>query len=181
MGMHHESRVAYDAGQKYLLDADKNATAAKTSAANAIAKTMAANKVAAGAGGAGAGGKEYVIGPAELLGQIKEEHPEWSPDKQKAEARRQYMAGKSAGYQGVETKVESTEQLDAAKRFDAQKLLDSKNYRAAKGDPVKIAELDRQNAARVGSGTSKLKCVLRSSKKGKSRSLRRRFNGILQL
>jgi len=150
MGLHHESRAAYDSGQKSLLEADKNATAAKTAAANAIARTMAANKVSGGAGGAGAGGKEYVIGPAELLPQIVQEHPEWTPEKQKAEARRQYMAGKSAGYQGVETKVESTEQLDAAKRFDAQKLLDSKNYRAAKGDPAKLAELDRQNAARVG-------------------------------
>lgn len=150
MGLHHEARVAYDAGQKFLIDADKNATAAKTSAANAIAKTMAANKVAAGSGAGGAGSKEYVIGPAELLPQIVQEHPEWSPEKQKAEARRQYMAGKSAGYQGVETKVESTEQIDAAKRFDAEKLMKTKEYRAAKGDPAKIAELDRQTAARVG-------------------------------
>ena len=150
MGLHHEARVAYDAGQKFLIDADKNATAAKTSAANAIAKTMAANKVAAGSGAGGAGSKEYVIGPAELLPQIVQEHPEWSPEKQKAEARRQYMAGKSAGYQGVETKVESTEQIDAAKRFDAAKLMRTQEYKAAKGDPAKIAELDRQTAARIG-------------------------------
>jgi len=150
MGLHHEARVAYDAGQKSLIEADKNATAAKSAAANATARAMAANKVSGGSGAGGAGSKEYVIGPAELLGQIKEEHPEWSPDKQKAEARRQYMAGKSAGYQGVETKVESTEQIDAAKRFDAEKLMKTKEYRAAKGDPAKIAELDRQTAARVG-------------------------------
>jgi hypothetical protein len=150
MGLHHEARVAYDAGQKSLIEADKNATAAKSAAANATARAMAANKVSGGSGAGGAGSKEYVIGPAELLGQIKEEHPEWSPERQKAEARRQYMAGKSAGYQGVETKVESTEQIDAAKRFDAEKLMKTKEYRAAKGDPAKIAELDRQTAARVG-------------------------------
>jgi hypothetical protein len=150
MGLYHESRSAYDSGQKSLLEADKNATAAKTAAANAIAKTMAANKVTAGAGGAGAGSKEYVIGPAELLPQIVQEHPEWSPEKQKAEARRQYMAGKSAGYQGVETKVESTEQIEAAKRFAQEKLMKSKDYRAAKGDATKIAELDRQVAAATG-------------------------------
>jgi hypothetical protein len=51
---------------------------------------------------------------------------------------------------GVETKAEATEQTEAAKRFDSAKLMDSKNYRAAKGDPAKLAELDRQNAARVG-------------------------------
>jgi hypothetical protein len=150
MGLHHESRAAYDSGQKSLIEADKNATAAKTAAANAIAKTMAANKVAAGSGAGGAGSKEYVIGPAELLPQIVQEHPEWSPEKQKAEARRQYMAGKSAGYQGVETKVESAEQLKAREDFNTAKIMDSKNYRAAKGDPAKIAELDRKNAAAAG-------------------------------
>lgn len=150
MGLHHESRAAYDSGQKSLIEADKNATAAKTAAANAIAKTMAANKVAAGSGAGGASSKEYVIGPAELLPQIVQEHPEWSPEKQKAEARRQYMAGKSAGYQGVETKVESAEQLKAREDFNTAKIMDSKNYRAAKGDPAKIAELDRKNAAAAG-------------------------------
>lgn len=150
MGLHHESRAAYDASQKYLLEADKNATAAKAAAANATARAMAANKVSGGAGGAGAGSKEYVIGPAELLPQIVQEHPEWSPEKQKAEARRQYMAGKSAGYQGVETKVESAEQLKAREDFNTAKIMDSKNYRAAKGDPAKIAELDRKNAAAAG-------------------------------
>jgi hypothetical protein len=150
MGLHHEARVAYDAGQKFLIDADKNATAAKSAAANATARAMAANKVSGGSGAGGAGSKEYVIGPAELLGQIKEEHPEWSPEKQKAEARRQYMAGKSAGYEGVATKVESTEQIKAREDFNTAKIMDSKNYRAAKGDPAKIAELDRKNAAAAG-------------------------------
>jgi len=150
MGLHHEARVAYDAGQKSLIEADKNATAAKSAAANATARAMAANKVSGGSGAGGAGSKEYVIGPAELLGQIKEEHPEWSPEKQKAEARRQYMAGKSAGYEGVATKVESTEQIKAREDFNTAKIMDSKNYRAAKGDPAKIAELDRKNAAAAG-------------------------------
>lgn len=150
MGLHHEARVAYDAGQKFLIDADKNATAAKSAAANATARAMAANKVSGGSGAGGAGSKEYVIGPAELLGQIKEEHPEWSPEKQKAEARRQYMAGKSAGYEGVATKVESTEQIKAREDFNNAKLMRTQEYKAAKGDPAKIAALDKQIAAAAG-------------------------------
>ena len=151
MGMHHESRVAYDAGQKYLLDADKNATAAKTSAANAIAKTMAANKVAAGAGGAGAGGKEYVIGPAELLGQIVQDHPDWTPERQKAEARRQYMAGKSAGYQGVETKVDAAAQEAFEKRFAEQMLFLQTAYKKAEkaGDTAAMERIRQQAAEKA--------------------------------
>jgi hypothetical protein len=60
------------------------------------------------------------------------------------------MAGKSAGYQGVETKVESAEQLKAREDFNTAKIMQSKEYRAAKGDPAKIAELDRKNAAAAG-------------------------------
>jgi len=151
MGLHHESRAAYDSGQKSLLEADKNATAAKTAAANAIAKTMAANKVAAGAGGAGAGGKEYVIGPAELLPQIVQEHPEWSPEKQKAEARRQYMAGKSAGYQGVETKVDAAAQEAFEKRFAEQMLFQQQAYKKAEkaGDTAAMERIRQQAAEKA--------------------------------
>ena len=151
MGLHHESRAAYDASQKYLLEADKNATAAKTAAANATARAMAANKVSGGAGGAGASSKEYVIGPAELLPQIVQEHPDWTPEKQKAEARRQYMAGKSAGYQGVETKVDAAAQEAFEKRFAEQMLFLQTAYKKAEkaGDTAAMERIRQQAAEKA--------------------------------
>jgi hypothetical protein len=151
MGLHHEARVAYDAGQKFLIDADKNATAAKTSAANAIAKTMAANKVAAGSGAGGGPKPDAQILAMELeFANMPSDDPRYNALKNKIEAARGFQSRKAAALPGVETKAEATEQAEAAKRFDSAKLMDSKNYRAAKGDPAKLAELDRQNAARVG-------------------------------
>lgn len=152
MGLHHESRVAYDAGQKALIDADKNNTAAKSAAANAIAKTMTANRVPAGAGGAGGKEKEWEFATKKYLPLIKSnpETRDLPPDQQEALAYDMYQKGKGAGYQGVTTKAESTEQIKAREDFNTQKIMRSKEYRAAKGDPAKIAELDRQVAAAAG-------------------------------
>ena len=61
-----------------------------------------------------------------------------------------YQKGRSPGYQGVTTKAEATDQLKAREDFNNAKIMKSKEYRAAKGDPAKIAELDRQNAATAG-------------------------------
>ena len=61
-----------------------------------------------------------------------------------------YPKGRTPGYEGVATKVESTEQIKAREDFNNAKIMDSKNYRAAKGDPAKLAELDRKNAAAAG-------------------------------
>ena len=151
MGLHHEARVAYDAGQKSLIEADKNATAAKSAAANATAKTMAANKVAAGSGAGGGPKPDAQILAMELeFANMPSDDPRYNALKNKIEAARGFQSRKAAALPGVETKAEATEQAEAAKRFDSAKLMDSKNYRAAKGDPAKLAELDRQNAARVG-------------------------------
>ena len=151
MGLHHESRAAYDSGQKSLIEADKNATAAKTSAANAIAKTMAANKVTAGSG-AGKGPKpnEQILAMELEFANMPSDDPRYNALKNKIDAARGFQSRVAAAVPGVEAKVESAEQIEAGKRFDSAKLMDSKNYRAAKGDPAKLAELDRQNAARVG-------------------------------
>ena len=151
MGLHHEARVAYDAGQKSLIEADKNATAAKSAAANATARAMAANKVS---GGSGAGGKEkeWEFATKKYLPLIRS-NPETKDlplDQQEALAYEMYQKGRTPGYEGVATKVESTEQIKALEEFNTAKIMDSKNYRAAKGDPAKIAELDKKNAAAAG-------------------------------
>ena len=148
MGMHHESRVAYDAGQKYLLDADKNATAAKTSAANAIAKTLAANKVAAG--GAGGKEKEWEFATKRYLPLIRSnpETKDLPPDQQEALAYDMYQKGKGPGYQGVETKVDAAAQEAFAKRFAEQMLFQQKAYKKAEaaGDTAAMERI-RQKAA----------------------------------
>jgi hypothetical protein len=76
--------------------------------------------------------------------------PRYNALKNKLEAARAFQSRVAAAGPGVETKVESAEQIDAAKRFDAAKLMKTQEYKAAKGDPAKIAELDRQIAARIG-------------------------------
>ena len=151
MGLHHEARVAYDAGQKSLIEADKNATAAKSAAANATARAMAANKVS---GGSGAGGKEkeWEFATKKYLPLIRS-NPETKDlplDQQEALAYDMYQKGKSPGYGGVTTKVEATDQLKAREDFNNAKLMRTQEYKAAKGDPAKIAALDRQIAATAG-------------------------------
>lgn len=149
MGLHHESRAAYDAGQKFLIDADKNATAAKTSAANAIAKTMAANKVAAGSG-AGGKEKEWEFATKRYLPLIRSnpETKDLPPDQQEALAYDMYQKGKGPGYQGVETKVDAVAQEAFAKRFAEQMLFQQKAYKKAEaaGDTAAMERI-RQKAA----------------------------------
>jgi len=152
MGLHHESRVAYDAGQKLLIEADKNATAAKNALGNTIAKTMAANKISGSAGGAGGKEKEWEFATKKYLPLIQSnaETKDLPRDQQEALAYDMYQKGKTPGYQGVTAKAEATDQLKAREDFNNAKIMKSKEYRAAKGDPAKIAELDRQNAAAAG-------------------------------
>lgn len=149
MGLHRDARASFDAAEANAIAANKADVAAKSAAASAIAKTMAANKVS-GAGGAGAAGKEYVIGPAEFLAQIKQEHPDWTPEKQKAEARRQFMSLRTPGMPGAELRVESAEQIDFNKRFQAELLKRNPDIRKAQraGDTARVEQI-RAEAAKA--------------------------------
>jgi len=152
MGLHHESRAAYDSGQKSLIEADKNATAAKTAAANAIAKTMAANKVTAGSG-AGGKEKEWEFATKKYLPLIRNnpETRDLPPDQQEALAYDMYQKGKGPGYQGVETKVDATAQEAFEKRFAEQMLFQQQAYKKAEkaGDTAAMERIRQQAAEKA--------------------------------
>ena len=152
MGLHHESRAAYDSGQKSLIEADKNATAAKTSAANAIAKTMAANKVTAGSG-AGGKEKEWEFATKKYLPLIQSnaETKNLPRDQQEALAYEMYQKGKGPGYQGVETKVDATAQEAFEKRFAEQMLFQQQAYKKAEkaGDTAAMERIRQQAAEKA--------------------------------
>jgi hypothetical protein len=99
------------------------------------------NKPARAAGAGGANLKDFVVGPETYLAQIKEEHPEWSPAKQRAEAFKAFQQGKSAGLQGAVIKADTaTAQLTfkqneaAQKALDRHKMFESKDWRKAVAD-----------------------------------------------
>lgn len=96
------------------------------------------NRPARAAGAGGANLKDFVVGPETYLAQIKEEHPEWSPAKQKAEAFKVFQNQKSAGLQGAVIKADTaTAQLTfkqneaATKALDRHKLFESKDWKQA--------------------------------------------------
>lgn len=104
MGLTKEAINATTDAQKDRIAADK----AQLDALKARAKgaTDAGRAFRTTGAGAGAGGKDFIVGPAAYLGQIKEEHPEWTPERQQAEAFRMFQQGKAAGYQGAAEKTE---------------------------------------------------------------------------
>jgi hypothetical protein len=89
------------------------------------------NKPPRAAGAGGANLKDFVVGPETYLAQIKEEHPEWSPAKQKAEAFKLFQQGKSAGLQGAVIKADTaTTQIKSKENTAAQSALaDFKQYK----------------------------------------------------
>lgn len=118
LGLFKEGRAAQDRYVSAVKAADKARLDKAKAYADAIKGGMNATKPLRSALGSGAGGanmKDFVVGPETYLAQIKEEHPEWSPAKQKAEAFKQFQQGKSAGLQGAVIKADTaTAQLTAA-------------------------------------------------------------------
>jgi len=129
LGLFKEGRAAQDRYVSSVKAADKARLDKAKAYADAVAKGMNATKPLRSAfSGAGAGGanlKDFVVGPETYLAQIKEEHPEWSPAKQKAEAFKLFQQGKSAGLQGAVIKADTaTAQLTAKQNSAVMKQMD---------------------------------------------------------
>jgi hypothetical protein len=116
LGLFKEGRAAEGRYVSAVKAADKARLDKAKAYADAIKGGMNATKPLRSALG-GAGGaniKDFVVGPETYLAQIKEEHPDWSPAKQKAEAFKVFQQGKSAGLQGAVIKADTaTAQLTA--------------------------------------------------------------------
>jgi hypothetical protein len=106
MGLTKDAIASTTDAQKDRIAADKAALEALK--ARAKGATDAGRAFRTSGAGAGAGGKDFIVGPAAYMGEIKEEHPDWTPAKQQAEAFRRFQQGKSAGYQGAAEKVDAT-------------------------------------------------------------------------
>jgi hypothetical protein len=159
LGLFKEGRAAEGRYIAAVKAADKARLDKAKAYADAIKGGMNATKPLRSAlGGAGAGGaniKDFVVGPETYLAQIKEEHPEWSPAKQKAEAFKLFQQGKSAGLQGAVIKADTArEGFLLQENINVQKAMKSfmnnPRYLAAdaagNGDTAFQEELAKQRA-----------------------------------
>jgi hypothetical protein len=152
LGLFKEGRAAADRAVTARQAAEKARLDKAKAYADAIRGGMNATKPLRSALG-GAGGaslKDFVVGPETYLAQIKEEHPDWSPAKQKAEAFKLFQQGKSAGLQGAVIKADTaTAQVASKENTAAQGALNDfktykktawKKYVADNGGDEKAAE-----------------------------------------
>lgn len=142
MGLFREGRAAGDRAVVAQQTAEKARFEKTKAVADALTKGMTATKPLNSSFRTGAGGtniKDFVVGPETYLAQIKEEHPEYSPAKQKAEAFKLFQQGKSAGLQGAVIKADTAaDQLTAKRNESVAKSMavwkDSGEARKAKTD-----------------------------------------------
>jgi hypothetical protein len=128
LGLFKEGRAAEGRYIAAVRAADKAKLDKAKAYADAIKGGMNATKplksAFSGAGAGGASSKDFIVGPETYLAQIKEEHPEWSPAKQKAEAFKLFQQGKSAGLQGAVIKADTaTAQLTAKQNESVAKSM----------------------------------------------------------
>jgi hypothetical protein len=134
LGLFKEGRAAEGRYIAAVKAADRARLDKAKAYADAIKGGMNATKplrsAFSGAGAGGASSKDFIVGPETYLAQIKEEHPEWSPAKQKAEAFKLFQQGKSAGLQGAVIKAgTATDQVKSKENTAAQSALaDFKQY-----------------------------------------------------
>ena len=131
MGLTKDAITATTEAQKDRVAADKAKLAALV--AQAKSATDAGRAFRTTGAGAGAGGKDFIVGPSAYLGQIQEEHPDWTPAKQKAEAFKQFQAGKSAGLPGAENRTDAAVVAAATSSWDKMNNLQRKNWAEGNG------------------------------------------------
>jgi hypothetical protein len=157
MGDLRGAAAAAELARKYEQDENKFEFDKARYGADVAVRNVQANRPlrGAGAGAGGASSKDFIVGPETYLAQIKEEHPEWSPAKQKAEAFKLFQQGKSAGLQGAVIKAETArEGFLLQENINVQKamksFLNNPRYLAAdaagEGDIAFAAELEKQRA-----------------------------------
>jgi hypothetical protein len=159
LGLFKEGRAAEGRYVAAVKAADKAKLDKAKAYADAIKGGMNATKplrsAFSGAGAGGASSKDFIVGPETYLAQIKEEHPEWSPAKQKAEAFKLFQQGKSAGLQGALVKADTArEGFLLQENINVQKAMKSfmnnPRYLAAdaagNGDAAFQEELAKQRA-----------------------------------
>jgi hypothetical protein len=159
LGLFKEGRAAEGRYVTAVKTADKARLDKAKAYADAIKGGMNATKplrsAFSGAGAGGASSKDFIVGPETYLAQIKEEHPEWSPAKQKAEAFKLFQQGKSAGLQGAVIKADTArEGFLLQENINVQKamksFLNNPKFLAAdaagEGDTAFAAELEKQRA-----------------------------------
>jgi hypothetical protein len=157
LGLFKEGRAAEGRYIAAVKAADKARLDKAKAYADAIKGGMNATKPlkSAFSGAGGANIKDFVVGPETYLAQIKEEHPEWSPAKQKAEAFKLFQQGKSAGLQGAVIKADTArEGFLLQENINVQKamksFLNNPKFLAAdaagEGDTAFAAELEKQRA-----------------------------------
>jgi hypothetical protein len=155
MGDLRGAAAAAELARKYEQDENKFEFDKARYGADVAVRNVQANRPLRGAGAGGASSKDFIVGPETYLAQIKEEHPEWSPAKQKAEAFKLFQQGKSAGLQGAVIKADTArEGFLLQENINVQKamksFLNNPKFLAAdaagEGDTAFAAELEKQRA-----------------------------------
>jgi hypothetical protein len=116
MGDNRGAQAALAEARKFQQDANRAQGDKLRYGADIAARTVQYSRPAKAAGAGGASSKDFIVGPETYLAQIKEEHPDWSPAKQKAEAFKLFQQGKSAGLQGAVIKADTAASQLTAKQ-----------------------------------------------------------------
>ena len=148
LGLYKEARTSADKARTAQLEGQKAQSAADFKLAN-LATSMARTVKPTNAG-AGAGNKEFIVGPAALEAQIRQQNPGQSDAWYKAEAFKEYK--RLAPSAGPEIRAESVEQTERGKRYDAGILLRTDEIRKAQkaGNTARVNEIRAEEAAKAG-------------------------------
>jgi hypothetical protein len=116
----------------------------------ALANLGAAGAKAVGKSGSGGGPKEFIVGPAKFLAEVKEQHPTWSVAKQEAEAFRRYQQGRGPGLPGAQLRSDVAADANEIKRAklieDAiSELRVDKKYVRASPEQKRVMETEVTN------------------------------------
>lgn len=106
MGLRRDARAARVAADRDRIEAGKYQIEREKMLASLTSQGMRHTKPVAAKGSSGP--KEFEFGTQALLAKVKKEHPNLSPDEQKAMAFQMYQQGKSAGLEGANIRAETS-------------------------------------------------------------------------
>jgi hypothetical protein len=152
LGMYKEARTAADNARRDQTAAGKAAADRDFKLAN-LATSMARTVKPTNAG-AGRGPKpdDRILDMELELANMPTTDPRYGALKNRVDAARGFQSRKAAGLPGVETKVESTEQLKAGERFDQGLLMRNAEIKKAQkaNDTARVNEIRAEEAAKAG-------------------------------
>jgi hypothetical protein len=143
MGLMKEADAAEAAYRGNIKDANKANLDKLEHGADASVKLANASRQLK-APGSGSGPKEFEAGPAAYLPEVQELYPDLSLERQKAKAFQLYQERKSAGLEGVKTRVEASAEEKARERAAKRAYTDTELNAAIRKKDTAAADARRK-------------------------------------